>query len=400
MESKKKRDLASIATIPLGMTLANSMLIPVIPMMQKVLGINSLQASLIITSYAVIAIFFIPVTGYLSDRIGRKKVILPGLLLVAAAGGLAGWAATFCDHPYRLILWSRLLQGLGAAACFPVVLPLVGDLFRNEDDVSNGLGIVETANTFGKVLSPVLGSALALWAWYIPFWAIPAISLISFILVAAWVKVPKESKQAMPFKPFVDSIKSIYRQKGRWIWAIYAAGGISMFVLFGTLFFLSETLEQKGIDGIGKGGLLAIPLAGLCTASWLVGKWIGQKKQLMKWIGVAGFLVAAACLLGLGLLKKDSTIIIIGFLFAASIGLGAALPCIDALLTEGIDKEQRGTVMSFYSSIRFLGVAAGPPFTAWIISRSPSVFYLTLCASCFAASLVAWFLIKPEQRSR
>lgn len=57
MENKKKRDLAAIASIPLMMTLANSMLIPVLPAIQKVLGINSFKTSLIITSYAVIAIF-------------------------------------------------------------------------------------------------------------------------------------------------------------------------------------------------------------------------------------------------------------------------------------------------------------------------------------------------------
>src|SRR4051812_38055639 len=73
--------IVSLASIPLVMTLGNSMLIPVLPIMEEKVGITSFQSSMIITSYSVAAIFLIPVAGYLSDRFGRKMVILPSLLL-------------------------------------------------------------------------------------------------------------------------------------------------------------------------------------------------------------------------------------------------------------------------------------------------------------------------------
>ena len=397
LETTKKKDLASIATIPLTMTLANSMLIPVLPAIQKALGISAFKASLLITSYALIAILFIPISGYLSDRIGRKKVILPGLLLVAVSGGVAGWASVFMDKPYAALMISRLVQGLGASACFPVVLPLVGDLFRREEDVSTGLGIVETANTFGKVLSPILGSALALWAWHIPFWFIPVISLLSFFLVIVWVKAPKDDKPAPSFGQFVKSVVKIFRVEGRWLWGVYASGGLNMFVLFGSLFYLSEILEDKGIDGIAKGGLVAIPLAALCTTSWAIGKWIGDRKNLMKWISVIGFALSTGCMCALALAHKDSSVFTISVLFAASAGLGAALPCLDALLTEGIEKEQRGTVTSIYSSIRFLGVAIGPPIAALIMDMSGAAWFWLLFASCGAAVVAMLLAVKPDK---
>ncbi|WP_027084667.1 MFS transporter [Cohnella panacarvi] len=397
MERTKKKDLASIATIPLTMTLANSMLIPVLPAIQKALGINAFKASLLITSYAMIAILFIPISGYLSDRIGRKKVILPGLLLVAVSGGVAGWASIFMDKPYAALMISRLVQGLGASACFPVVLPLVGDLFKREEDVSTGLGIVETANTFGKVLSPILGSALALWAWHIPFWFIPVISLLSFFLVIAWVKAPKEDKPPQSFGQFVQSVVNIFRTEGRWLWGVYASGGLNMFVLFGSLFYLSEILEDKGIDGIAKGGLVAIPLAALCTTSWAVGKWIGNRKNAMKWISVFGFALSTGCMCALALANKDSSALTISVLFAASAGLGASLPCLDSLLTEGIEKEQRGTVTSIYSSIRFLGVAIGPPIAAIVMDKSDAAWFWLLFASCGAAVIVMLLTVKPNK---
>lgn len=79
--------LISIASIPLVMTLGNSMLIPVLPMIEKELSITSLQASLLITVYSVVAIFCIPIAGFLSDHVGRKRVIIPSLIL-AGIGGL------------------------------------------------------------------------------------------------------------------------------------------------------------------------------------------------------------------------------------------------------------------------------------------------------------------------
>lgn len=399
MEHKKKWDLASIATIPLTMTLANSMLIPILPAMQKKLDITAFQASLIITVYAAIAIFFIPIAGYLSDRFGRKAVILPSLFIVAAAGALCGWAAMSLDKAYSVIIWARLLQGLGAAGAFPVVLPLVGDMFKREEDVSTGLGIVETANTFGKVLSPVLGSLLALWTWYMPFWAIPVFSLLSFFMVIFFVKKPKRESDEKPMSPgaFLRSIGELFRENARWLYGILAVGGLGMFIVFGSLFFLSETLEDRGIDGVTKGAILAIPLAGLCTAAYLTGKWIGNKKPLMKWISVIALALGTAALLAIALIRSESTWWLVGILTGGSIGLGAALPCLDALLTESIDKKRRGTVTSIYSSMRFIGVAVGPPVSALLIKSSMETLFYVLGGVSAAACLIVLVAVKPEK---
>lgn len=177
------------------MTLANSMLIPVLPLMKKKLNISSVQSSLIITVYAAVSIICIPIAGYLSDRYGRKIVIIIGLSIAAIGGLISGLAAWLMhSHVYAVILAGRFIQGIGAAGAFPIVLPLVGDMFESEEEVSSGLGMIETSNTFGKVLSPVLGSALALVIWYLPLAVIPFISLISIIGVIFLVKEPK-SKQ-------------------------------------------------------------------------------------------------------------------------------------------------------------------------------------------------------------
>ena len=78
--SKQTASLLALSSVPLIMTLGNSMLIPVLPAIEEALDITSLQASLIITVYSVMAIILIPIAGYLSDRVGRKKVIIPSLI--------------------------------------------------------------------------------------------------------------------------------------------------------------------------------------------------------------------------------------------------------------------------------------------------------------------------------
>ncbi len=101
MEGKKK-DLFALASIPLMMTLGNSMLIPVLPIIEKEINITSFQSSLIITVYSVVAIILIPLAGYLSDKIGRKKVIIPSLLLTGIGGLIAAFAAWSMDEPIFL----------------------------------------------------------------------------------------------------------------------------------------------------------------------------------------------------------------------------------------------------------------------------------------------------------
>ncbi|MFC4597864.1 MFS transporter [Cohnella hongkongensis] len=403
METRKKRDILSIATVPLTMTLANSMLIPVLPAMQRALRISSLQASWIITAYAAVAILFIPLAGYLSDRYGRKAVILPSLLLVCAAGAAAGFAAiSGSPNAYGFILGARLLQGLGSAGCFPVVLPLVGDLFKKDDDVSQGLGLIETSNTFGKVVSPILGSALAMWTWYAPFFAIPAFGVISFLLVLLFVKPPKGSGSEKPERTglgeFLRSVAKLIRTEGKWLYGIFAIGGISMFAIFGSLFYLSETLEQHGLKSVNKGLVLAIPLGGLCLVAFLSGKWIGKNKAKMKWTSLAGLTISTAALLALGLTNRDGIWWTVSMLTLSSSGIGAALPSLDALITEGIDKSQRGTVTSLYSSMRFIGVAAGPPVSALLMGVSSSALFLTAAAAGLVASLLNLFAIRPEKK--
>nr|WP_318540543.1 MFS transporter [Terribacillus saccharophilus] len=386
--------IVALASIPLIMTLGNSMLLPVLPLMEEELNITKLQSSFIITFYSIVAIIFIPIAGFLSDRFGRKAVILPSLVIAGAGGLIAGIFSVGSDSPYLWILIGRILQGIGVAGAAPVVLPLVGDMFEKDEDVSATLGIVETANTFGKVLSPVLGALLAGFLWYMPFYAIPVFCAISFLLVLFLIKKPKDDKKGNDFKTFLKNTKATFHEHGGWLTATFLIGAILMFLLFGILFYLSTVLEEKyGMHGILKGAVLAIPLAALCLASYLTGKWIKSNGKLMKWIIFTG--VVAAGVVTIALYFSKGIVFMMAVFLIAGVGIGAGLPCLDSLVTSNMEKDVRGTITSLLSAMRYVGVAAGPPVVAILLRVDFIWLIVTFAGTAFIAALLTLKFVKP-----
>lgn len=369
--------IVSMASIPLVMTLGNSMLIPVLPILEKTVGISSFQSSMIITSYSLAAIFLIPIAGYLSDRFGRKIVILPSLILALIGGLIAGYASWKLDNPFAWIIIGRILQGIGASGAFPIILPLVGDLYKDDDEkTSSCLGIIETSNTFGKVISPILGATFAAFLWFLPFFSISFFSLISIVLIFFFIKVPHEKEEPKKFKEFLSNSKQTFQEEGKWLSAVFLSGIFVMLILFGTLFFLSEILEKEyDLKGIKKGYVLAIPLLMLCIASFFTGRNIkGNLVKMKKMMLVC--LIVLSVSVGMVGIWADRLWVLLTITSLVGIAIGAMLPVLDALITENIDKEERGTVSSFYSSARFIGVAAGPPIMALVMNNYLNVSYL------------------------
>lgn len=395
--SNQKWSILSLSSIPLVMTLGNSMLIPVLPTMEKTLHISAFQTSMILTVYSIVAIILIPVAGCLSDHIGRKKVIIPSLLIAGIGGLVSGWAAWKMNDAYWLILCGRALQGVGAAGAAPIVIPLIGDMFKTDNEISSSLGMIETSNTFGKVLSPILGSFLAGIVWFLPFFAFPIFCGISILLVFFLVKTPKEREKPLPIKKFLQNIKNTFKHNGKWLYAIFVIGAILMFVLFGVLFYLSDVLEKTyEIKNVKKGLFLAVPLGALCISSYVTGKVIKENKILMKWIIFGGTVLTS---ISVAILSFSSSMwfMLILFLFGG-IGIGVSLPCLDALITCGIEKEERGTITSIYSSMRFIGVAAGPPAIALLMKHAEGSLFYVLSGFTVIAIIATFMAIKPDAK--
>lgn len=388
--------ITAIGSIPLIMTLGNSMLIPIFPQMKSALKLSQFQVSLTITVFSVAAAIFIPILGYLSDRFSRKIIILPALFLYGIGGFLAGIGASALSHSFAWILMGRILQGIGAAGTAPIAMALTGDLFKGGEQ-SRVLGIVEASNGLGKVLSPILGSLLGLIVWYMVFYAFPAICLVSIILTWIFIKEKRNRQAPPPFGKYVRGLLSVFKYEGRWLFTAYLAGATCLFTLFGILFYLSDVLEQQyQINGVRKGLILAIPLLVMGTTSYITGSKIGKKLVTMKRLTVLGFFLMTLSYGLLFLVEKLFPFLLI--LAISSVGTGLILPCINSFITGAVGKERRGFVTSLYGSVRFLGVAIGPPVMTRLMEWSKAGMFFSLASLTFVVGLLALTLIHVNKK--
>lgn len=384
--------LVALGSVPLIMVLGNSMLIPILPTMQDQLHISKFQASLVITLFSVPAGIIIPLAGFLSDRFNRKVVIIPSLVLYAAGGLIAGIAAMLLAKPYTVIMMGRILQGLGAAGTAPIAMALAGDIFQGGAR-SKALGLIEASNGLGKVLSPILGVLIAMITWYAVFLAFPILCIPSALAIWFFTKESKKTAKPKKFEEYFQSLKTIFKREWKWLLTAYFAGASALFILFGVLFYLSQILEEKyQIDGLLKGGILAIPLLAMSTTSYITGAKIKKQKALMKTLIVTGMLSIGVPLAVAAIVRN--AYILLGLLVITGIGTGLVLPCLNMLITSAVSKEERGIVTSLYGSVRFLGVAIGPPVFTWLMEQSRIVMFLSVACLAILSGVLALFFIQ------
>ncbi|GGI45423.1 putative MFS-type transporter YitG [Paenibacillus marchantiophytorum] len=384
----------AIATIPLVLVLGNSMLVPILPDMQEKMGISRFQSSLVITLFSISAGLIIPVSGYLSDRFTRKAVIIPSLIVYGAAGVLAVFAAVWNSYP--ILITARAIQGLGAAGTAPIAMALVGDLYKG-GQASKALGLIEASNGTGKVVSPIIGSLLALITWYAPFFAFPIFCVLSLLAVIFLIKEPPREQKADPLRIYLGQIRDILRQKGRWLIPAFFAGSITLFILFGVLFYLSQILEEEPyrIEGVRKGFVLAIPLLGMVITSYTTGAKIKQNGTLMRWLMNIGLTLMTVAL-AFAIFLNSNLYVFIGLLTLSGIGTGLLLPCLNTLITGSVERDQRGMITSLYNSLRFIGVAFGPPLFGWLMSISHKTIFTTVSSMALLMLILVFFCIKPS----
>jgi MFS transporter, ACDE family, multidrug resistance protein len=395
-QKHKGLTILAIGSIPLILVLGNSMLIPVLPKMKTELDISQFQTSLIISVFSISAAVMIPILGYLSDRFSRKAIVIPALILYGLGGILAGAAAAWFSNAYTWILAGRVMQGIGAAGTTSMAMALTGDLFKGGEQ-SKVLGLVEASNGFGKVISPIIGSLIALLFWYAAFFAFPIFCLVSILLTIFFIKEKKKDKEPQPLGEYVKGLVSVFKTEGRWLFVAYLTGATCLFTLFGILFYISDILESEHqIDGVLKGSILAIPLLFMTTTSYITGSKIGKNMKLMKKLIIVGLLLMTISFSSLIFFTK--LVPFFAILVISSIGTGLALPCINSFITGSVSTKQRGFVTSLYGSVRFLGVAIGPPIYGALMAWSRTGMFLSTAGLTLVVSLLCLVFIHVSKK--
>lgn len=395
-ERNRWLQLAALCTVPLIMVLGNSMLIPVLPDMGRVMGLSKATTGLAVTAFSLSAGIAIAVAGFLADRYGRKLVVVPNLLIYGLGGivsGLAGW--WLGPRGFVLVMAGRVIQGIGAAGTAPVAMAFVGDLFRGGSRVT-ALGVFEASNGLGKVISPILGALIGqVFVWWAVFFAYAALAIP--FAAAVWFLTREPGRQkAPPAREYFGQVLGIFRRKGVPLVACFWAGTVALFVLFGVLFFLSEHLETvHGIDGVPKGVRIMWPVLAMSATSFSAGLFLQRREALLKPAVVAGLILAIGGTALIAFVQADWAFYT--GLVVAGIGTGLQLPGLNNLITSAARSEQRAMITSVYGAVRFIGVAFGPPLYGALMRRSealPFWFSAGMLASSLAATV---FLIRPDR---
>ncbi len=391
MKAKTRLALAAIAAVPFIMVLGNSMLIPVLPQIKKALDISQFQVSLLITLFSIPAGLTIPFAGFLSDRLGRKKIIVPALIIYGLGGVIASIAVLLVKHPYPLILAGRVVQGIGAAGTAPVAMALAGDIFTSKER-SKALGVIESSNGLGKVISPVLGSLIGLISWSAAFFLFPALCIPAAAAIWYIVKEPQGAGSQQPIKDYVTSIGKILKNKAGFLLTAFLAGSLVLLILFGVLTYLSDFLETKyHLFNTRKGLVLAIPVLFMSTTSLLTGHFIQKKLNLMKRLVIIGLALITISLAIIPFFRN--IFFFVGTMSFAGIGVGLVLPCLNTMITSSASTDERGMVTSLYGGVRFFGVAIGPPLFGWLVGISPFVMFWSAAGSALLIGILSTFLL-------
>ena len=395
MEAKIKPTIAILVTVPFIMVLGNSMLIPVLPAIQKALDLSLLQAGLLITAFSVPAGTTIPFAGMLSDRVGRKIVMGPALIIYVTGGLLAGLAALFFkDQAYPYLIGARIIQGIGAGGTYQLAMALAGDLIQDQER-AQVLGLLEAANGLGKVVSPLAGAAIGLISWYMPFFVYGALALPIAFAILFFVQEAKTKQKGPALADYLKNLLQIMKEKGVNLGIAFLCGLSVLFSLFGLLSFFSDLLEKSFHLAIFERGLvIAIPVLAMAVTSYLFG--IVLKKhmvKLMKWTIIGGLAIVIS---GLFLFPFGQRIFTKA-LFATLIGTGTgmALPALNTLITSSAPTTERGLVTCLYGTVRFFGVAIGPPLFSFATKYGEKLIFWSDAGLVAAIAALAFFFIHP-----
>lgn len=395
MKSKNILPFAALCLVPFIMVLGNSMLIPVLPKIKSVLHLTQLQTGLLITAFSIPAGVAIIFVGILSDRVGRKKVIAPSLIVYGIGGLIAMAAAIMIKKPYTAILAGRIVQGIGAAGTAPVAMAMAGDVFQSKER-SKALGYLEASNGMGKVLSPVLGAGAGLLTWWAPFAVYGVLSIPAALFVWFFCIEPKKKPQPPPMKKYFTDLAKTFKEKTWSLISCYFAGTIVLLILFGVLFYFSDLLEEKfKIEGIVKGLLIAAPVFVMSVTSLTTGMFMQKRRKLLKtavWVGLAIMTGALAALAFL-----DGPVWLAVFTVLIGLGSGFVLPSLNTLVTSSASGPTRGLVTSVYGAVRFFGVAIGPPAFGRLMDHGKFAVFVPAAALTAAGALLALFLLKMQE---
>ena len=177
MDNKRLSSIVLVVFIDL---LGYSLILPLLPYYAQTFNANQTVTGLLLASYSIMQLIGAPILGRLSDRFGRRPILLLCLIGTTLGFLMMGLAATLW-----MLFVSRMIDGL-TGGNFSVTQAYISDV-TDEKDRSKALGMTGAAFGLGFIIGPVAGGLLGQWNPALPAFVAAAISLINLALVYAWL---------------------------------------------------------------------------------------------------------------------------------------------------------------------------------------------------------------------
>ena len=356
-EKTNKKALTFIFFTVLVDVIGIGIIIPVIPaLLEKLSGDGLADAAmwggLLMISFSGMQFFFAPVLGELSDRFGRRPVLLFSLF---------GLGVDYIFHAFApSLMWlfvGRLFAGITGAS-FSVATSYIADVSTKENKAKN-FGLIGAAFGIGFMVGPMIGGICAEWGVQVPFLVAAGFTLINFMLGLFFVpeSLPKEKRRPIKFSNMIPGVSLVHIGRYKSL-----LGLIIAFVLVNLAgqvmpaiwsFF---TIEMYGWGEAAVGLSLGVVglLVGIVQAG-LIGKLV--KKFGPKKVIVAGFIfwtvgMAAFCF-------AVNEFLLYSALIPYVLG-GIAGPTIQGMISNSVSEKEQGNLQGVLTQLMSLMAILGP----------------------------------------
>jgi MFS family permease len=349
------------------------MRIPVLPLFARSMGADTLQIGIITSSFMMAAgLLSIPL-GILSDRLGRKRLILTGLLISAASSFLIGLCNTFWQMAEVYIF-----AGAGLAAFAPTMMSFVSD-FSPKTHLGRSYGWYTMALYGGMSIGPSLGG---LAAQVLDFRRVFALSgIITFVMFCMVLLFLPDSEAPQPHQTANRSSRLIVGEllRNRPLWACWLVTFVSCFGLGMFITFVPLHASDRGIT-IGQIGLIFGTQALVNAFSRIPFGYLSDRVSDRSNLVLVGLLGYSAAIAGIGISTSLGLFLLSAFLMGIS--MGVAFTAVGALIAEVVPIDSKGLAMGGYNTCIYLGMMLSALIMGMVARRTG------FCASFLIAAFV------------
>lgn len=376
-----KKTILLLMSVQFLVYLGFGIIIPVLPEVIVEKGYGEIHVGGLITIYALASFFTAPLWGKLSDRTGRKKLILTGLFGFSLSFFLF---SLFLDHLFLLYV-SRIIGGLFSGALYTVVTGYVADITTDEER-NKYMGFLGMSIGLGFIFGPAIGGLLGHISLTLPFTASALLILLLMVYASLVLKEPVRKGDAVKRALLPKGSSALWQYRIRYL---FLMSFMVTFLLAG----LESTFQLFQIDQIE---ITPLQLGYLFMASGFVDAAIqgGVVRRIKdgaepKWIIGAQVITAA----GLLLLPFTSNLFFAGVALSIFTAGNALARTALVSLTSKESGGKYGTAAGMTYSMDNMGRIIGPLFFTWLLTQqSGSIYYLSAALAIISIGLIAVYM--------